>query len=338
MEGFGYIIGGQVAHRLGARSAMLVSALSMVMGFSILLAAHQPWLIIIGALFITNWEPLSVPATFEVVGNEVADNRRTIAFSMQSVQKRLPKVLGPLIGGLVMTIGYWLNLILAFGLVFITSLIQFRLLNKLKPINDPAKIPFRQLLRDIPPDLRRLLTAEIILRWGDWFVRDFAVLYVVGVLLRSKAEAGMLLALTSLTALITYIPIGKIIDKAKSPMPLIGITFAFFAMFPINLVLLPHYLPRLGIPVMAALVIVFILNGLRELGEPARKALISGGFPKRDTRPLHRTLLGIALVRILSGAFGVLLSLEQDRPGSDVSDRRDHRCDRYNLVLDTGQN
>ena len=283
MEGFGYIIGGQVAHRLGARIAMLVSALPMVLGFSILLAAHQPWLIIIGALFITNWEPLSVPATFEVVGNEVAQDRRTIAFSVQSIQKRMPKVLGPLIGGLVMMIGYWLNLILAFGLVFITSLIQFRLLNKLKPTNDPAKIPFRQLLRDIPPDLRRLLTAEIILRWGDWFVRDFAVLYVVGVLLRSKAEAGILLAVTSLTALITYIPIGKLVDRAKSPRPFIGITFALFALFPLNLVLLPRYLPGFGIPVMAALVIVFILNGLRELGEPARKALISSGFPK-ETR------------------------------------------------------
>jgi MFS family permease len=283
MEGFGYIIGGQVAHRLGARVAMLVSALPMVLGFSILLAAHQPWLIIIGALFITNWEPLSVPATFEVVGSEVAHNRRTIAFSVQSIQKRLPKVLGPLIGGIVMTIGYWLNLVLAFGLVFVTSMIQFRLLNRLKPTKDPVKIPFKQLLHDIPPDLRRLLTAEIILRWGDWFVRDFAVLYVVGVLMRSKAEVGILLAVTSLTALITYIPVGKLVDRAKSPRMFIGLTFALFALFPLNLVLLPRYLPGLGIPVMAALMIVFILNGLREIGEPARKALISGGFPK-ETR------------------------------------------------------
>ncbi len=283
LEGFGYIIGGQIAHRLGARIAMLVSALPMILGFSILLAAHQPWLIILGALFITNWEPLSVPATFEVVGGEVAENRRTIAFAVQSIQKRLPKVLGPLVGGLVMMIGYWLNLILAFGLIFITNLVQFRLLRKLKPTQDPVKIPFRQILRDIPKDLRTLLTAEIILRWGDWFVRDFAVLYVVGVLLRSKVEAGMLLAVTSLTALLTYIPMGKIIDNTKSPRPFIGITFIFFALFPLNLVLLPRYLPQLGIPVMAALVIVFILNGLRELGEPARKALISSGFPK-ETR------------------------------------------------------
>jgi len=115
----------------------------------------------------------------------------------------------------VMTIGYWLNLILSFGLIFITNLIQFRLLNQLKPTKDPVKIPFKQLIRDIPQDLRSLLTAEIILRWGDWFVRDFAVLYVVGVLLRTKAEAGLLLAVTSLTALITYIPMGKIVDSAK---------------------------------------------------------------------------------------------------------------------------
>jgi hypothetical protein len=29
----------------------------------------------------------------------------------------------------------------------------------------------------------------------------------------------------------------------------------------------------------AALSLVFILNGLREIGEPARKSLIAGGFP-----------------------------------------------------------
>jgi MFS family permease len=283
MEGFGYIIGGQIAHKLGARAAMLVSAAPMVVGFSVLIAARESWMIILGALLITNWEPLSVPATFEVVGSEVAKNRRTIAFAVQSIQKRLPKVLGPLIGGIVIAIGYWLNLVLAFGMILITSAVQFRLLNKLKPTADPPKIGLRKLLKDIPLDLRRLLTAEIILRWGDWFVRDFAVLYVVGVLLRSKAEAGILLAVTSLTALVTYIPIGKLVDRAKSPKPFIGLTFILFALFPINLVLLPRFLPSLGVPVWAALVVVFILNGLRELGEPARKALISGGFPK-ETR------------------------------------------------------
>jgi MFS family permease len=278
MEGFGYIIGGTVAHRLGARVALLVSAAPMIAGFCILLVVRDPVLIVAGALLLTNWEALSVPATFEVVGASVPKERRTIAFAMQSIQKRLPKVLGPLIGGLVISVGYWVNLTAAFGLVVVASIVQVLLLARMKPTPDPKPVPWRELLARIPPELRTLLSAEILLRWGDWFVRDFAVLYVVGVLLRTKAEAGVLLAVTSLTALITYIPMGKLIDRARSPKPFIGLTFALFALFPINLVVLPRLLPKAGIPVMWALVVVFVMNGLRELGEPARKALIAGGF------------------------------------------------------------
>ena len=279
LEGFGYIIGGRVAHRLGPRVALLISALPMLIGFTLLLSVKEPWLIILGALLITNWEALSVPATFEVVGSEVPQNRRTIAFAVMSIQKRLPKVLGPLIGGFVMAVGYWLNLSLAFGLVILACLVQFFLLHRMKPKDHVKPVAVREVLRNIPPDLKRLLSAEILLRWGDWFVRDFAVLYVVGVLMRSNQEAGVLIALTSLTALLTYIPAGKIIDRAPSPKPYIGVTFFLFALFPINLVLLPKLLPALGVPMMGALGIIFVLNGLRELGEPARKALISGGFP-----------------------------------------------------------
>ena len=278
LEGFGYIIGGRVAHRLGPRVALLISALPMLIGFTLLLSVKEPWLIILGALLITNWEALSVPATFEVVGSEVPQNRRTIAFAVMSIQKRLPKVLGPLIGGFVMAVGYWLNLSLAFGLVILACLVQFFLLHRMKPKDHVKPVAVRDVLRNIPPDLKRLLSAEILLRWGDWFVRDFAVLYVVGVLMRSNQEAGVLIALTSLTALLTYIPAGKIIDRAPNPKPYIGVTFFLFALFPINLVLLPKLLPALGVPMMGALGIIFVLNGLRELGEPARKALISGGF------------------------------------------------------------
>jgi predicted MFS family arabinose efflux permease len=250
----------------------------MLIGFTLLLSVKEPWLIILGALLITNWEALSVPATFEVVGSEVPQNRRTIAFAVMSIQKRLPKVLGPLIGGFVMAVGYWLNLSLAFGLVILACLVQFFLLHRMKPKDHVKPVAVREVLRNIPPDLKRLLSAEILLRWGDWFVRDFAVLYVVGVLMRSNQEAGVLIALTSLTALLTYIPAGKIIDRAPSPKPYIGVTFFLFALFPINLVLLPKLLPALGVPMMGALGLIFVLNGLRELGEPARKAMISGGF------------------------------------------------------------
>ncbi len=279
-EGFGYIIGGKAAHRLGARKALIISGAPMILGFILLLITHHPLAIVASALLITNWEPLSVPATFSVVGSEVPKNRRVIAFAVQSIQKRLPKVMGPLIGGVAMAVGFWLNLSLAFGFVVFSCIIQYFLLARMRPTkNDAVDIPFRQVLKEIPPDLKRLLSAEIFLRWGDWFVRDFAVLYVVGVLARTTKEAGFLLALSSITALLTYIPVGKLVDRSPNPKPFIGLTFFFFALFPLNLVILPRILPPLGIPLIGALSLVFILNGLREIGEPARKSLIAGGFP-----------------------------------------------------------
>ncbi|MBI5366533.1 MAG: MFS transporter [Planctomycetes bacterium] len=274
-EGLGYILGGALAHRLGARIALAASALPMLAGFLLLLTSREPWAVVLGALLVTNWEPLSVPATFDVVGSEIPKDRRTIAFAVQSIQKRLPKVLGPLAGGFLFALGYGVNLSIALTVVLVALALQWGLLARLRPKSDPPAVPWRHVLRALPPDLRALLTAEIFLRWGDWFVRDFASLYVVGVLARSEQEWGMYLALTSLTALATYIPVGKWVDRAPSPKPFIGVTFLLFALFPINLALLP----KSGLPLPVALGIVFVLNGLRELGEPARKALITTGFP-----------------------------------------------------------
>lgn len=288
LEGFAYIIGGTVAHRMGPRVALALSAVPMAAGFVLMLVSREPWAIVAGALLMTNWEPLSVPATFDVVGSEVPKNRRTIAFAVQSIQKRVPKVIGPLLGGIAFgVVGYWLNLTIAFALVGLAVVLQLALTRRMRPKVESAHVPLRTILRDMPPDLRRLLSAEILIRWGDWFARDFAVLYVVTLLTtqwgwsdRAAAEtSGLLLAVMALTALATYVPIAKWVDRSPSPRPFIGTTFLLFSLFPICLVLLPKISAALGLSVMAGLVLTYVINGLRELGEPARKALISTGFP-----------------------------------------------------------
>lgn len=290
IEGFAYIVGGRVAHRLGARTALALSAIPMAIGFTIMLMTREPWAIAVGALLMTNWEPLSVPATFDVVGSEVRQERRTIAFAVQSIQKRLPKVIGPAIGGLALgAVGYWLNLTLAIGCLALSVVLQLALMKRMKPKADQASVRLRELLRTMPKYLRQLLGAEIFVRWGDWFARDFAVLYVVNTLVERWAwnerdaieMSGMLLAIMATTALITYIPMAKWIDRSQWPQPFILVSLFLFALFPISLVVLPRLSDSLGLPVLAGFVLAYVLNGLRELGEPARKALISGGFDKK---------------------------------------------------------
>jgi predicted MFS family arabinose efflux permease len=286
LEGFAYILGGTLAHRLGPRIALAASAVPMALGFGVMLVFDAPWAIVAGALLLTNWEPISVPATFDVVGAEVPKNRHTIAFAVQSIQKRLPKVIGPIVGGLALAaVGYWLNLAFAFGLLALAVVLQLALTRRMRPKERSASVPLRRVLRALPKELKALLRAEIFIRWGDWFARDFAVLYVVALLTsrfgyaeRSATEgAGLLLAIMATTALATYVPMAKWIDRSASPRPFIGTTFLLFALFPICLVVLPRACEWAGLPVMAGLVATFVLNGLRELGEPARKSLIAMG-------------------------------------------------------------
>jgi MFS family permease len=287
LEGFGYLIGGSVAHRMGARLALAVSTIPMALGFIVMLSSHSPWAIAFGAILMTSWEPLSVPATFDVVGSEVPKHRRTIAFAVQSIQKRLPKVIGPAVGAAVFVmIGYWANVALAFALLGLAVVLQLMLSPRMRVKALPAHVPLAAILRAMPRDLRWLLTAEIFIRWGDWFVRGFSGLYVYSFLTteqgwtaaRAVAAVGTLIAITNLTALATYIPVAKWVDRSPSPKPFIGLTFFLFAIFPICLVMLPRAALWAGAPVIAGLVAAYALNGLREIGEPARKALISGGF------------------------------------------------------------
>ena len=288
LEGLGYFIGGSIAHRMGPRLALAVSAVPMAVGFIVMLGSSSPWAIAFGAILMTSWDPLSVPATFDIVGSEVPKNRRTIAFAVQSIQKRLPKVIGPAVGAAVFVgYGFQANIVLAFALVGLAVVLQLMLTSRMQPKKEPAHVPLAEVMRQMPREIRLLLTTEIFIRWGDWFVRSFSALYVYSQLtgthgwppVRAVAMVGTLIAITNLVALVTYIPVAKWVDRSPSPRPFIGLTFFLFAIFPIGLVLWPRAATWAGLPVAAGLVLCYALNGLREMGEPARKALIAGAFP-----------------------------------------------------------
>src|SRR6266478_5132791 len=101
-EGFCYIGGGQLTARLGDRGSLLLFALLTISGYMLFLAVEAPWAAILAALLILGWEPLSVPVTFTTVGSTVASGRHGMAFAVQSIQKRLPKVIGPFLAGCVL--------------------------------------------------------------------------------------------------------------------------------------------------------------------------------------------------------------------------------------------
>ena len=82
----------------------------------------------------------------------------------------------------------------------------------------------------------------------------------------SAEQFGCLVALEMVTAMVCYVPVAHLADK-HGRHPFILATFAFFTLFPISLLWASSF---------GWLALAFVIRGLKEFGEPARKALIIG--------------------------------------------------------------
>ena len=78
------------------------------------------------------------------------------------------------------------------------------------------------------------------------------------------ARYGLLVAVQQTTSMLVYVPAAKIADRIGRK-PFVIAPFLCFALFPVAVAL------SAGFP---ALVASFIIGGLREIGEPSRKAMI----------------------------------------------------------------
>src|SRR6266699_2886046 len=124
------------------------------------------------------------------------------------------------------------------------------------------------------------------------------ILYVTNVLHVSVARFGTLLAILFLTTILIYLPAAKAADRV-GPRPFIIATFCAFALYPLSIIAVHNF---------AGLVIAFIIGGLREIGEPARKAMIvDSAQPQLRARSVGLYYLLRSLAITPAAAIGGLL-------------------------------
>ena len=99
------------------------------------------------------------------------------------------------------------------------------------------------------------------------------------------------------TALLIYIPVAYFADKHKKK-PFVTTTFAFFTIFPIVLYFCQAFW---------MFVIAFIIRGLKEFGEPTRKALIMDLAPEDAKASTFDTYYLIRDVIVSIAAFSSAL-------------------------------
>jgi len=284
--------GGYLSDRLGAKRTLLIFNLVAMAGFA-LVAAVPTWPAVIGgAVLFISWTAISLPATMSLVARVLPRSKRTMGVSMHSLVRRIPMALGPLVGGAL--IGAWgertgvrLAFAGALALAVVALVMQQTLIEDDRPAGAvgqagpgesaagaapaagtaAAKRPSAlALARGMSPQLRKLLVADILVRFCEQIPYAFVVIWAVKTIAHpvSAFQFGVLTAIEMATAVLCYIPVAYLADRSGKK-PFVLMTFAFFTVFPVVLWFARSFW---------ALVLAFVVRGLKEFGEPTRKALI----------------------------------------------------------------
>jgi MFS family permease len=271
--------GGWLTDHWGQRqSLMLFSALSLG-GYAIVLF-WQHWLaVVLGAFLFLAWSAFSLPATFTVIATSLKQTKHTMGVGVQSMVRRVPMMLGPLGGGWLISHYGWQQgvkyaLLGCLGLNAITIIFQWRIAEpevEHRSSKDPSKpsISFGGVVKSFNSTLRELLLSDILIRFCERIPYAFVILWAMNHGGVSAQQFGILVAVEMVTAMLCYIPVAHLADK-HGQRPFVLITFVFFTLFPVSL---------LWANTFGTLALAFAIRGLKEFGEPARKALIIAQAP-----------------------------------------------------------
>jgi MFS family permease len=293
--------GGYLSDRLGTKRALLIfNALSMV-GYLCVILIRSWWAVLLGAAFFISWSAISLPATMDLLAKVVPKNRRTMGVSVLALVRRVPKMLGPVVGGGCIAVwgveqGVRAAFILALVLALAASVLQQVMITDDSKDRKTAEANPLRLWREMPPGLRNLLWSDILIRFCERIPDAFVVIWATRYVMHPVSELtfGWLSAIENITAVLVYVPVAYMADRfGKKPFVLI--TFGFFTCFPLALL----HSTSLG-----PLVAVFVLRGLKEFGEPTRKALIMDLAPEGRKAAMFGLYYLVRDVLVAFAAFG----------------------------------
>jgi MFS family permease len=258
--------GGWIADRFGRRRAFLIFLGLTCAGYLVYRFGSSWQFAFLGLAFVMAWQSMASPAIFAVIGDALPKEKRAMGFTIQSILKRLPIVIAPVVGGLIIASrgivsGVHIGLVVTLALAALTVLL-IRFINIARIPHHPTNI--LGVWNSFPHGLKRLLVSDIFIRTCEGMADVLIILYVTNVLHISVARFGALIAIHTVTTLLIYIPAAKAADRVGR-RPFIIATFCAFALYPLAIISAHDF---------AGLVIAFIIGGLREIGEPARKAMI----------------------------------------------------------------
>src|SRR5215208_7181587 len=92
--------GGWAADRLGRRRSLILFTLAAAAGYTFYLGMHWAW-VLTGTFLVMAWNTLTLPSLFAAVGDNLPPGRRAAGFGWQSIVRRIPTMVAPPLGGVM---------------------------------------------------------------------------------------------------------------------------------------------------------------------------------------------------------------------------------------------
>ena len=276
-------IGGYISDWLGYKKALFIYTCIAMFGYAVIIAFPVWQAVLIGAVFFISWTALSLPAILSLISATVKKEKQTMGVSLHSLSRRIPMALGPVLGGVFITFyGIKTGARISFAAAFILGIFALWFIHRF--IKEKSREKCRPpKLRDsfikISKELRILLLSDIFIRFAEQIPYAFVVVWVMQNNGISAASFSMLTVVEMITAMLIYIPVAYLSEKTTSKL-LISITFGFFTIFPLILLFSTN---------MPLLIFAFVIRGLKEFGEPTRKALIVKLAPEGNKASIFGT-------------------------------------------------
>jgi MFS family permease len=302
--------GGVIVDHWGHRRAFIIFNIISIAGYVLVLLVPHWGAVIAGMFLFLSWTCFSLPASLSLVGAALEANRHSMGVGVQMVIRRLPMMISPIIGGILIDqfgiiggvrIALLVSILLSATTILVQRLLREESTDKARDVAtavNPKRWMFWQSLRGFNAPMRRLLLSDILVRLCERIPYAWVVIFAMDYIGMSGKQVGVLTAIEMLAATLCIIPTSHFADKYRRE-PFVIATFIMFTLFPIALLMSRSF---------SALVIAFTIRGLKEFGDTSRKALIIGySEPGRRGQMIGAYYLVRDLVVSTGAILGALL-------------------------------
>ncbi len=201
--------GGLLADRWGHRRAFITFNLVSITGYALVLLIPHWGAVIAGMFLFLSWTCFSLPATFSLVGATVAANRYSMGIGVQMVIKRVPMMVAPLMGGILIDRfgvipGVRVALIISILLAGVTFIALRELREEVKESEETTPSPerwnFLRCLREFDAPMRWLLLSDILVRFCERIPFAWVVIFAMDYAGATGQEVGILTTIEVLVA------------------------------------------------------------------------------------------------------------------------------------------